>query len=452
MHSPIGWPADDISCMLNRRVIDQHAEEAGFLWGMRHQAVHAPHYTLEDIAELDEAVEAHLDGLRAAGHVGRHVAITLAPDAPENVFPLPVLAFTGNAYDREYLRDAFILGSLSTEALSALVSGFGWLDYATVAPLLPELMEAQIPFYRLVGIAVSAIHRQNPGPLLQKLLDDPDGAVRARALRAAGELKRRDLAAQVFEHIRDADEPCRFWAAWASSLLKHPNALSALYPFMLDADSPFNLHALQMGLRCARPAQQAECFNTLHNTPGLERQTVIAAGIIGNLAAMPWLIEQMQQPALAKYAGEAFSMMTGVDIYYDDLDLKEEEGEEEDNEESETEDEEEEEDNEDSDDNKDNEDDENDEDIPDPDDETDLPCPDPRLIAAWWEAHKSQYTIGKRYLTGEIINTDTVTTVLRNGLQRQRKAAALELALLQPDWILFETRALGKRQKKMLAP
>ncbi|MCL2590640.1 MAG: TIGR02270 family protein [Betaproteobacteria bacterium] len=438
--------------MLNRRVIDQHAEEAGFLWGMRHQAVHAPHYNLADIAELDEAVEAHLDGLRVAGQTGRHAAMFLAPDAPENIFPLVVLAFGENGYNRDTLRDAFILGSLNAEALSALVSGLGWLDYATVAPVLPELMGAQVSFYRLVGIAASAIHRQDPGPLLEKLIGDPDDQVRARALRAAGELKRRDLAAQVFAHIKDDNEPCRFWVAWTSSLLRLPNALGALYPYLLDVVSPFNLHALHMGLRCAKPAQQAEWFDTLCNTPGLERQAVIAAGIIGDLEAMPWLIEQMQQPALAKYAGEAFSMMTGVDIYYDDLDLKEEE------EEAALEDADNEEDEDSEDDDENDEDDDgevpenDDEEMPDPDDETDLPVPDPGLIAAWWERHKHHYTIGKRYLAGEIIDANAAINVLRNGLQRQRKAAALELALLQPDWILFETRAPGKRQKRMLNP
>jgi hypothetical protein len=45
-------------------IIDQHAEEAAFLWLRRDAAVHQPHYDIEDLAELDERVEAHLDGLR----------------------------------------------------------------------------------------------------------------------------------------------------------------------------------------------------------------------------------------------------------------------------------------------------------------------------------------------------------------------------------------------------
>ena len=51
-------------------IISQHAEEASFLWLLRDNAVRDPHYSLEDLAELDERVEAHVDGLRIAGEAG----------------------------------------------------------------------------------------------------------------------------------------------------------------------------------------------------------------------------------------------------------------------------------------------------------------------------------------------------------------------------------------------
>lgn len=46
-------------------IIDQHAEGAAFLWLLRDAAVAAPHYSLKDLAGLDNRVEAHLDGLRS---------------------------------------------------------------------------------------------------------------------------------------------------------------------------------------------------------------------------------------------------------------------------------------------------------------------------------------------------------------------------------------------------
>ena len=45
-------------------VVSQHAEEASFLWLLRHGAVSQPHYSIADLSKLDNRVEAHLDGLR----------------------------------------------------------------------------------------------------------------------------------------------------------------------------------------------------------------------------------------------------------------------------------------------------------------------------------------------------------------------------------------------------
>ncbi|HZX47842.1 MAG TPA: hypothetical protein VFF47_01335 [Nitrospirota bacterium] len=51
-------------------IITQHAEEVAFLWLLRERAVYAPHYSLKDLAKLDDRVEAHLDGLSIVGDAG----------------------------------------------------------------------------------------------------------------------------------------------------------------------------------------------------------------------------------------------------------------------------------------------------------------------------------------------------------------------------------------------
>ena len=47
-------------------VLDQYAEEAALLWLRRDWAVSEPHFNLQELAELDDHLEAHLDGLRVA--------------------------------------------------------------------------------------------------------------------------------------------------------------------------------------------------------------------------------------------------------------------------------------------------------------------------------------------------------------------------------------------------
>lgn len=51
-------------------IITQHAEKADFLWLLRERAVGALHYNLKELADHDERVEAHVEGLRIAGELG----------------------------------------------------------------------------------------------------------------------------------------------------------------------------------------------------------------------------------------------------------------------------------------------------------------------------------------------------------------------------------------------
>ena len=156
------------------------------------------------------------------------------------------------------------------------------------------------------------------------------------------------------------------------------------------------------------------------------RLSVMGAGIIGDPVSIPWLIEQMKVPVLARAAGESFTMITGVDIAYQDLEGKWPEG----FEAGPTENPE-------------------DEDVEmDPDE--DLPWPNPELIQKWWTQNKGRFSGGTRYLLGKPISEEQCQHVLRNGYQRQRAAVALELAMMNPGQPLFEVRAPGFRQKKLL--
>ena len=74
----------------------------------------------------------------------------------------------------------------------------------------------------------------------------------------------------------------------------------------------------------------------------------------------------------------------------------------------------------------------------------------PALIHKWWNAHQGNFARGTRYLLGQPVTPDSLRQALKTGFQRQRAAAAIEMAILKPGNPLFEVRAPGFRQQKLL--
>ena len=277
------------------------------------------------------------------------------------------------------------------------------------------------------GIAAAAIHRRDPGKPLEAALGSGDRLLRARACRAVGELGRRDLVPLMQAELGAAEDGCRFWAAWSIALLVgYPEAVQVLQRFTESPTGPFRERALQIALRRMPLEAAHEWLARLGKTTNGVRLAIIGAGVTGDPAVIPWLMRQMDTPELARVAGEAFSLITGADLAYEDLNRKKPE----DFEAGPTEDP--------ADDNVDM----------DPDER--LPWPDPARIAAWWSKRQAEFQPGKRHILGKPISEEWCERVLRIGKQRQRAAAALELALLRPGSILFEVRAPGFRQQQLL--
>src|SRR5947209_8673977 len=133
-------------------IVSQHAEEAAFLWGQRAAAVRAPHYTLTDLARLEERLEAHLDGLRVNGEAGWELA--KVADGPGGVFAAAVLAVEGSQEERV----SFVLekGAATPAAARGLVSALGWLPYERAQGVIRRASASdRLPLKR-VGIAAAA--------------------------------------------------------------------------------------------------------------------------------------------------------------------------------------------------------------------------------------------------------------------------------------------------------
>jgi uncharacterized protein (TIGR02270 family) len=406
-------------------VVTQHAEEASFLWLMRHAALSQPRYSLADLSNLDNRVEAHLDGLRIAGESGWNVLQETFPfEEPRDLFAAGSLAF--ELGDREWIDFVLESAAKKPETTSGIISALGWLAYEQAQPHIQTLVTSPLPILRGVGIAASAIHRVNPGMILVEAIGESDSSVRARALRAVGELGRVDMLPRMRVGLTDSDQNARFAAAWSMTLLS-PNLDSlGVLRTIAEARGPYSSKALQTAIRRMDLAGAHAWQAWFSRRKDGSRTAIAAAGAIGDPDHVAWLIEQMKVPPLARVAGEAFTMITGIDLAYANLETTAPEGFEAgptDNSEDENVD-------------------------MDPDEY--LPWPDPALIQKWWTNNQSRFQKGTRYLLGKPMSIEWLRQVLRIGRQPQRVAAALELAIRQPGQPLFEVRAPGFRQQASL--
>lgn len=344
---------------------------------------------------------------------------------PGEVFAAAVLAFESN--DPAKIQNVLQAGSADEVLTDGLISALGWLPFSQAEPHIKQLLAASAPAMQRIGIAAAAIHRQNPGAPLVHALSNPDPSPKARALRAVGEL---DLGssflAEAKKHYADRDDRVRFSAAWTAALLSGDSNALPILKTVAEANMPYSEKALQIAIRRMKMADANAWQTTLAKDAEMIRIAIIAAGAIGDPVHIPWLMEQMKKPKLARVAGEAFTMITGVDIAYQDLEAEAPEG----FEAGPTE----------------NPEDENVEMDPD----ENLPWPDPVLITKWWNQRQGEFQKGSRYLIGKPITVDWMQQALRNGMQRQRAAAALELAILQPGTPLFNVSAPGFRQQQLL--
>jgi uncharacterized protein (TIGR02270 family) len=413
-----------MAAMVIGQVISQYAEEAAFLWLLRRNGVTAPNYSMKDLTKLDYRLEAHLDGLRIAGDAGWEIcAGALTQEEPGEVFTAAILAFESG--DGGRIQTVVEAGLAKAELSRGLVSALGWLSFENAEGHIRNLLASEWPVIRRLGIAASAVHRRDPGTPLAEALSDDNPYLKARALRAAGELGRTDLLPLVSRERDSGNVACRFGAAWSLALLGEADAAEALWSFV-KPDDDFAEEAVRIAMRRADPSQSLVWQRAIVEDLQTHRLAAVGAGVIGDPVLVPWLFAQMNAPPLARVAGEAFTMITGVDIAYEDLEGERPEG----FESGPTE----------------NPEDENVEMDPD----EDLPWPDPELIQGWWGRNKGQFRNGTRYLMGQPISSEHLNQVLRTGRQRQRAAAALELAISKPGIPLFEVRAPGFRQKILL--
>lgn len=190
-----------------RKFVEQHSEDAAFLWVLRDRACNAADHTVEDLFLIDQRIEAHIDGLREAATLGTDIAIQNCTEYPEagETFTLAVLALEDPSEGA--LQGLATTVEANPGAIKGIVSAAGWATNADLDLALPMFTSHPNQLIRMAAVAAYSTRRVDPGDAITAYFHD-DGPVRARALRLAGELGSMDLLLTVQQGGRNTRRPC----------------------------------------------------------------------------------------------------------------------------------------------------------------------------------------------------------------------------------------------------
>ncbi len=401
-------------------IYEQYVDDASFLWILRSIVIDQPHYNKADIHELEERIDAQLNGLLLSADDAWMACVkALTLEEPGEVFTATIIAFKSDNASK--IQRVLEVGLKTDATFKGLVSALGWLPDNIVNPWIQKLLTSKDLNHKYLAIAICSVRRENPAEFLNKMLTRDDckqhKKLYARSLRLIGELKRQDLIPYLNEAMSSTDENIKFWACWSSIMLGNVGAVQYLESYIFHT-CPQQIHAINIAFRVLPIDQARVIISKLSSDKEQIRIIIKATGILGDPHAVNWLILKMRESALSRLAAESFTMITGFDldknhlereipthIYTHSSDS-----------------------------------DSDDDDITLDQDEN-LPWPDHEQVMSFWQTMNKDFIPGQRYFMGQSIDAEILNNILLFGNQRQRHAASLELALSNSALILQNTKS-----------
>ena len=396
-----------------------YATEAAFLWMLRSLAMDQAQYSPADIADLEQRLTTNLDALLSAPDSGWAVCeAALATGGAGEIFTALVVAI--RSHNIAAIQRTVNAGLANDRACDGLVSALGWLPDHLARPWIRKFLYGKEMKHKYLGVAACSIRRFDPGDLLVSILYRQDcrhfAKLYLRAIRLAGELRRREVLPVIQAALSERNSDVRFWAAWSAILLGDVAQVKHLRKVVMHR-GPYQEWAIQLAFRVLGVEAGREWINAMSTDKTNIRAVIKAIGVLGDPYAVYWLIGKMDDPLLARLAAEAFTFITGVELernklscapsgdkslfVYDMLD----------------------------------------ETHVGIDEDENLPWPDVAKVTHVWRKYGPRFQAGNRYFMGKPITMNLLRAVLTKGSQRQRHAAALERALCDPQSHLINTRA-----------
>ncbi|MFC3321618.1 hypothetical protein [Mesorhizobium cantuariense] len=301
-------------------IVDQHAEDAAFLWLRRRREIDGSILDETDIGRIDQRLDANIEGLMAAGKAGWDAAQARFTDyaEPGELFALGTLALHWG--DAELIAVAIdAAASLGEAGLSSLSAAVARTPREKLRPFVAKWLDTRDAPQRCLGLSALWHHRVDPGPRLHDLANHSDARVRSRAVRLAGALKRRDLLPAVLAGLDGETSKERLTAALACCLLGETRSAHPVVDKIVLTEPGLAEAAIEIRLLTTATKAGKGWLQKHLEQPALRGLATASIGLFGDRAVMPWLIEKMREPELAGAAGAALRDLFEVDFGDTDL-------------------------------------------------------------------------------------------------------------------------------------
>lgn len=401
-------------------IVEEHLEEAEFLWEQWEASLVAPNYVLREVEDGPEGrLLAHLDGLVVNGPLvaERLLLPTIADvDAEPTRVSAAALALLQTPGDAGF--DA-VFSELhgSPAQRPELVRALECCELTPLYPRLGGLLAAEDADLRHAAARVLAYHGEALIEVVPGLLASERAVDRALGLRMVprfaegGRHRHAVLAALASE-----DPELRDVALTSGALLDLPQAWGCARDLVSAMDPGAGQALLLLALR-GDPADMPGLAAAVGDE-ALRGSALWALGFLGTGAAVELALPWLEDAACARLAGEVVAAITGLDLEDENLTRVAEE-------------------------------DEALEHRP----EDDLPLPDAMGVLVWWRRQRGNFADDRRYLGGKSRDEVALRGALHEGPMRRRAAhlLALQFGAGPGCGPRLETTAPSRRQWRELA-
>ncbi|MDQ1829718.1 hypothetical protein [Massilia scottii] len=397
--------------MTNPIILRQHATDVATNWWRRTLQVGTPHTRFHEIFDIDISVDAHLDGLREGGSTAIEIAwiayekavVNRCHDVAADAFVFLAAAFLDN--DSGVMIEALNRMTGKPGFAEAIDGIFSWFDSRAAMDLAAEKIVNGDAACRTAALKHWHLHQWRADEKVNASLFSSMAIPDVATLDAMGRTGQPSLAGLALKalHAASPKEPEFFYAARSAILLGNRTAAVTALQECLLRPGAVQVDAVKFLCAALPLSELQQQLLQLEKYTEYEGLLIQAAGWSGDATYIPWLIAKAADANCANLAGEAFRLITGLDL--EASQMSQAHG------------------------------------IAGSISGRKYFTPDSDKLGDWWRVNQHRYEHGARLLLGRPISDTWLLQILSVGEQADRELAALHLALLRRGMPHFPTAA-----------